>query len=469
MRFAKFIGLFIIVLVVSLNFSGSCLYAEENKGLGDINKADINSTNGTNSSDINYIQVNLSGQLPYYMSPSQLGDDFTNDVIDEPYMAKPVMNTPNYNPPRWNPPGVRKKHWYNFFGWLWDCCCYGFYCLWFGIACTAYTIAYAVVCVGYAVWFTIQMVAWFFVIIVWVPVAIVQCGLNIKDFGNAFTLFSWCFTASDNLQHKDASRVVNIANETVKYNMTVNNSSVNTDNISNSTGINESNTLINNESNVIEVNKSVDINKYLLDHHLSSFSNSSLENVTDKNLTYCINSLNKQNSDIKKTFLLLNTLFEAVNNVIALIETLVNIITCIAAGLSVPTEGSSVPAAAGAQVAKETAKITFQGILKGIIMESVSTMLWDLESKLVNDDYYTEGVKDGTRGVIISKRITDTVSSIKKGEKVKAGKGFFDIVCDTVGMLCTIAELVWSINSDIEVNKIKDEQDYRCGHHLVVC
>jgi hypothetical protein len=233
--------------------------------------------------------------------------------------------------------------------------------------------------------------------------------------------------------------------------------------------VNESNIVIP-EPNVIEVNKSVDINKYLLDHRLSSFSNSSLENITDDNLTSCINGLDKQERDIKKTFLLLNTMFEAVNNVIALIETLVNIITCIAAGLSVPTEGSSIPAAAGTQVAKETAKITFQGILQGIVMEGVSTIVGNLISKLVTDKYYVEGGKAGARGVIVIKHVYNTAQSIKNNEgKFKIGKGFFGIVRDTVGMLCTLAELFWSLNHDIEKAKIQDEQKYRRDNHLVVC
>jgi hypothetical protein len=455
MRFSKCIGLFIIVLVLTIEFNGGCLYAE-----------DGNNTSGNNTTDENIIQINLTGQTPYYDSPSHLGN--ANKITDI-WMKKPVMHTPD-----WNPPNVRSRHWYNFFGWLWDCIKYGLYCIW-----------YPIEVIGYGIWFTLQMIAWFFVIIAWLPVAIVESIINIKDFVNAFTLFGWCFGGNDNLKHDNSLRIIKLKNGTQPI---TNNTTINTTNktninattnvinetlnqTDNKTIMNNTNESINgsNEVNYPTIPNDFNLNEYLLENHYSSFSNCSLENITDKNLINCINDLNIQDRNIKKTLLVLNTMFESINNVIALIDTVVTVVSCVAAGLAVPTEGTSIPAAGGAEIAKESAKITFQGIFEGIVLEGVSTMLANIVSKFADDQYYVNEGKIGARGIIISKRMYNAGKSIKAGQKFKTGKGVFGVIRDTMGMLCTVAELVWSINYDIEKGKVMDEQDYRKNNHITVC
>jgi hypothetical protein len=466
-KYSKCIGIFIIALIISLNFSGSCLYAEKNKSLTNNNSTDI-----TNTTD--YIQVKLTGRTPYYDSPSQLGEDLNKHKITQPWMDKPVMQTPEYNPPEFDPPHVRELHWYNFFGWAADCIVYDLYCVGYALEVAAYDIEYGLEVLTYGAWFTLQMVAWFFVVIAWLPIAIYDCTMNIKDFGSAFKLIYWCFKGNDNLKYTDVSRTIIIENKnSVKINSTVNNpTSNNTTNIhpeplifyfNNSTSNNTTTTTY------IKSDTNVDINKYLLDHNLSSLSNSSLENVSNIRLISCSFGLDKQNRDIKKTLLLLNTVFEAVNNVIALIDTLVDIIMTIAYGLSVPTEGSSVPAAISATVTKETSKTAFQGTLQGVVLEGVSTMIGTVLSKIINDDYYIQNGKGSARAVILTKRIQTTANYIKDNEgKFKIGKGFFGVIRDIVGMLCTDADLIWSISYDIEKDKIKEEQAYRQAHHIRV-
>jgi hypothetical protein len=445
MRFSKCIGLFIIVLVVSLNFSGSYLYAERNDTSGN-SSSNSNSTDAINDSNI--IQLNLTGQVPYYDSLSQLG---SYNKVSKPWMAKPVMHTPD-----WNPPHVRNRHWYNFFGWLWDCIKYGLYCIW-----------YPIEVIGYAIWFMLQMIAWFFVVVVWVPVGLYKCVVNGEAFVNGFDLIFWCFI--DDVKYKDVGRI-KIINKTVNNNSTnINTTQNSTNKTVNNTVNNSTDTPVNNSTDLSNNTVDVNINEYLLSHHLSSLSNDSLENVTDIELYNADSKLTQQDRNIKKTLLIINTIFEAINNIFSLVSILVDIISGLSAGFSVPTEGGSVPAAVGTQVAKQTGGSVFNNILKGIILESASTMLGNLLTKMGSDKYKVNGGKIIARSAILKERIDKTLESIEGNKcKFKVGKGCFGIVRDIVGMLCSIGELIWSVNYDIEKDIINKEKDYRKVHHLSI-
>jgi hypothetical protein len=470
-KYIKCIGLFIITLIISLNFSGPCLYAEENKSLTNNNSTDISNTT-------DYIQVKLNGRIPYYDSPSQLGEDLNKHKITQPWMDKPVMHTPEYKPPKFDPPHIRELHWYNSIAWAADCLEYSAYCAWYSLKVAAYDAWYAIEVIVYDAWFILQMVAWFFVIIAWVPVALYDCAMNIEDFGRAFKLIYWCFKGNDNLKYIDVSRTISIENKiSVKTNSIVNNSTNNnTTNIhpeplifyfNNSTS---NNSTTNNTTTTTYIKSDIiNINKYLLDHDLSSLSNSSLENVSDDQLFMCSFNLDKQNHDINGTLLVINNIFEVINNVIVLIDNLVNIIIAISLSLSIPTEGESVTTAISSNIAKETSKTTSHGILQNIVLEKTNTMLSTIISKIINDDYYIQNGKGNARALILANRIQTTANYIKDNEgKFKIGKDFFGVIRDIVRMLCTDADLIWSISYDIEKDKIKEEQAYRRAHHIMV-
>jgi hypothetical protein len=478
MKFLQYCSIFIIVLVISLNFTPNYLRAEE-----------LNSTGNSTNNNSNLLEVNLTGNIPTLDVPyANLGDD----NIKGPWMEKPV-----YKNPEWKPPNVRKKHWYNIIGWLIDCIKY-----------VLYIILYALKVILNAIWFTLQMVVWFFVCVTWVPYAIVMAIAHAKDFGQGFALIFWCFSSDGKFIDKNVTRSIyidNLNNTNSSNNNSINNTN-NTikdklnmilENLTNTTFLNCNNTtlincnnsfisecnnitLINctnvtNSTNVLNTtivgNNSFNLTDYLFKNHLSSNSGNIYENVTNNNLTSSLNDINKSDKDIKFTLLFINTFFEGINNVLTLISLVCNIVSLVAAALAVPTEGTSVPQAAGAQVARIGAEDIigeiFKKIFQGIILEGATTALCSIKDKYQG--------KAGSRAFIMIKRIDDCIKAIGKAKADSSAKNIFSgiaavfgIIRDIMGMLCTIAEMFWVDAMDEHTQDLKQEIDYRNNNHLVV-
>ncbi|MDR2544453.1 MAG: hypothetical protein LBD03_02730 [Methanobrevibacter sp.] len=158
MLIKKIIGLVIIILIVTVQSSAAVnndTYMNTtaiNENLTDENPTNLDTTYEYKKVSINPIGVNL-------------------DKIDDNWIGK-YMWTDEFitkNLGKFSPPSVRKRKWYNFFGWLVDCIRYGFYC-----------IAYALGCIIMALGWLVYSIAWLLVTIVWSVYAVIMTIAN-KD------------------------------------------------------------------------------------------------------------------------------------------------------------------------------------------------------------------------------------------------------------------------------------------------
>ncbi|MDR2873808.1 MAG: hypothetical protein LBV42_03585 [Methanobrevibacter sp.] len=100
----------------------------------------------------------------------------------------------------------------------------------------------------------------------------------------------------------------------------------------------------------------------------------------------------------------------------------------------------------------------------------VFTPLANCVAKIISSDNEVQVGKAGARGVIVINRVKDCVSNIKSigANKLDVGNSAFGIIRDTVGMLCTVAELVCDIKKDEVVDNLNDELEYRKSNGIHV-
>jgi hypothetical protein len=465
MKFSKVLGLFIIVLIISLNFSGSYLYAAQNNTNNTEENNNLNNTNVSNEINSNLMQVNLTGKIPYVNSPSGLGD---KGGVNPPWMDKPKLGECGVWKPfmKWFDKKGKDK-WYN----AWH--------FWYYIAYPCAAIAETIVYVA-------LLVAWFFVCIAWVLYAIPVTLFKISDFGKSFYLIGWCYNVFNEVKIKDVSRVIQVNNSTIPHKNIVNNTNMsnitilNNTNDSNMSMLNNTNisnmTILNdtiNESSIL-LNNMFNLTEYLISNHYSSGSNNKYENVSNTNIKNCINNFKKQGDSISNTFKVVNGILEGVSNVITLVKVVVKVVTAVSVAVAAVPGGQGAPAAGvstqvGQVAFDESSEFAFK-LISDNIKETLLTKLITDTAKKIDEKNGDKGGKLGARTVLSIQKLEDLIKTIKNSDKSKgdvADKAF-GFIRSILKLLTIASELVWDIFSDIQTTELQEELDYRENNNLTV-
>ncbi|MDR1820040.1 MAG: hypothetical protein LBR15_07335 [Methanobrevibacter sp.] len=191
MNFNKLLGLIMIVLMVTVNSNMANAVESDN-----LNNEIDNSRNNLfnipeNTSDTNYTVLENDSILV-----TQNVNSFKSVPTIDKHNYDEWMKFPTWDPwMKWHPPGIRAKKWYNFFGWLADCICYGLYC-----------IAYALSNVAYAIFYAIMIIVWAFVELLWAIYSLIMILLHLDDYNNSIDYLQ---AGADNMETKIESHIVN--------------------------------------------------------------------------------------------------------------------------------------------------------------------------------------------------------------------------------------------------------------------
>jgi hypothetical protein len=486
MRFFKAIGLFIVVLVVSLTFNGACLYAIGNE------------TNETNSNTTPTCSVGL----PVYKDIGGLGslnieESFMNcPAWGECYVWKPFINW-------FNKKG--KDKWYNL------------YHFW-------YYIAYPLAAAAETIVFNILILVWFILSAAWVLYAIPVILVNLPDLlisiGQIFlafhptslkdvktynnplpmlnvlsvnnstntlinkTLISGYLNNGTYTNGTNASG--NIKNGTLMdislENTTLNNAtftnwtldtgdSINNDTIVNGTLINGtllSGIILNNNTNdTVPVNIT----------YANSLSNSGgiYENATKEQLTDTKKELEKTKKKWIGSLNIIDGVFSGLSNLFDLIDLIVSIVSTVSAALSVPTSGGSITTAVATETTKEVGKETAGSVLKEAFEDFILSRVEDGAKVYVQDisdkytpDYLPKNEENeaenyyatvGIKAYDIKEAIDSLIDELKEKKSIK--RSIFNLVGLGVSVVTKIGKLLLTFNFDSEEDIINAELEFR--------
>ncbi|MDR1819087.1 MAG: hypothetical protein LBR15_02430, partial [Methanobrevibacter sp.] len=132
----KFIGCFVIFLILSVNLVSSANNQTNNNDLNDnrtnsmvSDSSRINNNVTDNNCSDDLTTYNYSGvyiDLPNVPTPLKIDDNWAGEyILIDAFLSDLGIH--------WNPPSVRTKKWYNFFAWLGDVIVYGLYVIWFAL------------------------------------------------------------------------------------------------------------------------------------------------------------------------------------------------------------------------------------------------------------------------------------------------------------------------------------------------
>jgi hypothetical protein len=495
----------VIVLIISISFSGSYLYAAQNN-TEETNKT-IDNINNTDSIDIT---PRTTVDLPVYKDLDGLG----SLSIKQEFMKRPILGECYvWKPFKKGYDNRGKDKWYNAWHFWWH-------------------LAYPIALITEGIVFIVLMLGWFFASVAWCLYAICiiiahlpelimtigQIGLsfnpqsmrNVKTFNN--TLPKICNYTQDistidlidnpfysgllkgTLDNKTISGIIvngtlnrrSLDNITI-FNCTINNYKLN---------IND--TLSTNNTKIVNatlINGTILTGTVLYNEtkmtdfvYTNSLSNSSgiYENATTNQLKDTLKGLQKTRKAWTRSLTIVDNLFDSLSAVFNIISMLSDIFAAVSASLAAPSSGSSLASSVAEESAKEGVKQGVGAVVKQTLSDFAKNRAKDIGVTAIHnivDKAYLDHVipkangkenDTGNYATTFERRamkITDqVVTAIDKGFNNKPFKktDVFGWIRSGVSIITGVGKLIVDLNFDNEEDLVQHELDFRSENNITI-
>jgi hypothetical protein len=497
MKFLKFYSIIVIVLIISISFSGNYLYAAQN------NTEETNETldNNTNNTDI---IPRTTVNLPVYTNLDGLGG---LDIKSE-FMKRPIIGECGvWIPFKKGYDNRGKDRWYNLYHFWWH-------------------LAYPLTWIAEGIVFIIEMLAWFFASAAWCIYAIGEIVLHIPELITSIEQLALSFNPqsmrgiksfnnplpkicnyTENISTLDLvdnpfyssflngtlnnTKILNatlndtiltrtiLCNETNMTDFVYSNSLSNSSDIYENTTLNDTiltRTILSNETNMTD---------FVYSNSLSN-SFGIYENATTKQLEDTLTSLEKSRKGWTGSLTIIDNVFDGLATVFSLISLVCDIVSGVSAALSAPSSGGSVPAAVGSEVAKEGAKEGGGAAIENVLTDFVKSRAKDIAittiHNIVDKCYLDNMVKKANgkendtgnyataferRAMKIGDQVTSAIDKIFDGKKFKK-TDIFGWIRSFVSVITSIGKLIVDLNFDGEEDLVQHELDFRSENNITI-